>query len=223
MEEARLIKIDRNGSKHYEGSIKCDRCDGKGIYYIGVMNGHLLPSPVDNGICFKCWGSGKVEGKWIERTPEYEAKLEAKRMAKRKAKEEAWERELAERNRIEAERRAKEEAERKAEEERIKAEKAISQHVGNIGDKYEGDVKYIKYGSWDMPSYTASWITITMYVYTFKDAQGNVLTWKTQKGLPIEPNTMVKLKGTIKDHTTYKDEKQTMLERCKVEAIPSGQ
>ena len=34
---AKLIKIDRNGSKHYEGECECDRCQGRGQYWWGAM------------------------------------------------------------------------------------------------------------------------------------------------------------------------------------------
>ncbi len=40
----------------------------------------------DGGVCWKCSGSGKVLEKWIERTPEYEAKLVARRLARQEAK-----------------------------------------------------------------------------------------------------------------------------------------
>ena len=109
---ATLIKIDRNGSKHYEGFVKCDRCGGQGGSESWKYTGFT---------CYKCNGTGKVWSKWIERTPEYEAKL-AERRAKRYAKmqaeyeathaEEIAQRELAER--LEAERKAREEAYEKA-------------------------------------------------------------------------------------------------------------
>lgn len=98
---ATLIKIDRNGSKHYEGFTTCTRCGGTGYYAIGVHNGVPVLSPFDGGVCWECHGAGKVIGKWIERTPEYQAKLDAKaaeraraRQAEREAKAEearqAW-------------------------------------------------------------------------------------------------------------------------------------
>ena len=95
--EAKLIKIDRNGSKHYEGAIVCDRCDGRGWFAIGSNNGQLVPSYVDNAVCWKCHGAGKVKGKWIERTPEYQAKLDAKRQAKLEAEQAKLEAEREER------------------------------------------------------------------------------------------------------------------------------
>lgn len=216
--EAKLIKIDRNGSKHYEGAIICDRCNGRGWFAIGCHNGQLVPSHVDEGVCYKCYGAGKVIGKWIERTPEYQAKLDAKRQAKLEA---AWAAQAAEQAKLEAERavrEAAERAEREAEEARIKAEKAISQHVGQIGEKVEIKGTYVRTGSWEQPAYAGYGMT-TMYCHTFKDAGGNVFTWKTQKGVCLNYGENVVLKGTVKNHGEYKDEKQTELTRCKVVAV----
>ena len=86
--KGKLIKVDRNGSKHFEGLIECDRCGGHGYFAIGVHNGKPVLSPYDGGICYKCGGRGKVAGKWTERTPEYQAKLDARREVKRKEAEE---------------------------------------------------------------------------------------------------------------------------------------
>ena len=214
---AELIKIDRNGTKYYEGMITCDRCDGKGIYYIGVNNGQLVPSWVDQGVCFKCAGAGKVKGKWKEYTPEYAEKLEAKRRAKAEAQARQYAEEQAQR---EAERKAKEEAER-IEKERVEAQerarKAISQHVGQIGDKIDLDVVLEKRAWFDVPSFRG-FGTDTMYVFTLRDQQGNALVWKTGVGLVHETGTKVHLTGTIKDHNEYDGEKQTVLTRCKVKA-----
>lgn len=208
--EAKLIKIDRNGSKHYEGAVQCDRCGGKGYYAIGVHNNQPVLSPHDGGVCWKCGGAGKVRGKWIERTPEYQAKLDAKRRAK-------WEAEQAKLDAERAEREAAERAAREAEEARIKAEKAISQHVGEIGSKIEIKGTYVRTGSWEQKAY-AGYGTVTMYVHTFKDADGNVFTWKTQNGVCLNYGENVNVKGTVKAHSEYKDEKQTELTRCKVTA-----
>lgn len=213
--EAKLIKVDRNGSKHYEGAVICDRCGGKGYYAIGVHNGHPVLSPHDYGVCWKCFGVGTMAGKWIERTPEYQAKLDAKREAREKAKREAWEIEQAKINAERAEREAREKAEREAEEARIKAEKAKSQHVGEIGDKLNFNGVYVRSGSWKQRAFNG-YGTTTMYVHTFKDDDGNVFIWKTQNGVNLESGEAVFIKGTVKNHTEYKDEKQTELTRCKV-------
>lgn len=214
---AELIKIDRNGTKYYEGAAECDRCNGKGIYYIGVCNGQLVPSWVDQGVCFKCGGSGKVISKWKEYTPEYAEKLEARRRAKAEAQAKAYAEEQAQR---EAERKAKEEAERierERQEAEEKARKAISHHIGEVGEKVDLDAVLEKRAWFDVPSFRG-FGTDTMYVFTFRDDAGNALVWKTSRGLAIESGTKVRLTGTIKAHDEYKDEKQTILTRCKVKA-----
>ncbi len=213
--EARLIKIDRNGSKHFEGETVCDRCGGKGYYAIGVVNGRPRLSPLDGGVCWKCGGAGKVTEKWIERTPEYQAKLDAKRAAKREAEQAKWDAEQERLNAERAEREAREKAEREAEEARIKAEKAISQHVGKIGEKIEFKGSYVRSGAWEQKSFSG-YGTETMYVHTFKDSDGNVFTWKTRNGVGLNYGEPVIVRGTVKNHSEYKDEKQTELTRCKI-------
>ena len=215
--EAKLIKIDRNGSKHYEGAMICDRCNGRGWFAVGSCNGQLVPSHVDNAVCWKCHGAGKVIGKWIERTPEYQAKLDAKREAKRAAAWVKWEAEEAQREAEREAREAEERAAREAEEARIKAEKAISQHVGQVGEKVEIKGSYVRSGSWEQKAY-AGYGTVRMFVHTFKDADGNVFIWKTQKGIAFEYGENVNINGTVKAHSEYKDEKQTELTRCKIVA-----
>lgn len=83
---AKLIKIDKNGSKYYEGIANCPKCGGSGLIVHHMENGQPSYQWTDGGVCWKCLGSGKVLEKWIERTPEYEAKLAARRLAKQKAK-----------------------------------------------------------------------------------------------------------------------------------------
>ena len=91
-------------------------------------------------------------------------------------------------------------------------EKPVSNYIGNIGDKIEIVVTL------DFVSYWES-IYGTTYVYNFIDEKGNVLVWKTSKGTAIENKTKLKLKGTIKDHGEYKDTKQTVLTRCKINKV----
>ena len=212
---AKLIRIDRNGTKYYEGMIPCDRCGGEGIYIIGVRNGKPVSSPVDNGICFKCGGRGKIESKWKEYTPEYEAKLEARR----KARTEKLEREHAEEiAKAEDERKSKEESERiarEAEEKRIREQKSISQYIGEVGERIDVDVVLEKESWYDITTPTG-YILNTMWIYTFRNEHGDSIVWKTSKTLPIERNQRVHVRGTIKEHSEYKDEKQTILTRCKI-------
>lgn len=222
---ATLIKIDRNGSKHYEGRVSCDRCGGDGVYKWGAMiNGR----PQFIGTCYKCAGAGWLLGKWIERTPEYQAKLDARREAKREAARAKWEVERAEREaerlrQMEAERR--ERAEREAERARLRA---ISQHVGTIGDRVTIDLTYTGSAEWEQPSFRG-YGTETRYLHKFEDASGNVFVWKTGSVIGWvcedrcwfhpEKGAVVKVSGRIKDHTEYDGQKQTSLTRCKVTPV----
>lgn len=70
---SRLIRTDRNGTKYYAGTVKCDRCGGAGRSDIWAYTGY---------VCYKCGGSGVVADEWFERTEEYEEKLRLRRVAK---------------------------------------------------------------------------------------------------------------------------------------------
>lgn len=74
---AKLIKIDRNGTKYYT-DYECPKCAGQ-----GYIKGYEY---IDNGRCFLCGGSGIHQQNWKEYTPEYAEKLEARRLARAKAK-----------------------------------------------------------------------------------------------------------------------------------------
>ena len=213
---AKLIRTDRNGTKYFEGYVPCPRCDGKGVYIIGVCNGQPVLSPVDSGVCFKCGGTGKEWGKWKEYTPEYEAKL-AERREKRRAKLLANQaEEIAERKR-----KAQEEEEArlkaKAEEEAREAErKAKSNYIGSAGEKVSLEAIYIGSPHYERPAF--GYGTETAYIHTFK-VDDNVVIWNTTSynGIyDLEEGDKVKLTGTIKEHKEYKGEKQTTLIRCKV-------
>lgn len=49
----------------------CDRCGGSGIMAARVENGHIIPIPVDGGVCYKCLGEGKIR-KWVKAYTEEE-------------------------------------------------------------------------------------------------------------------------------------------------------
>ena len=213
--DAKLIKIDRNGSKHYEGYVPCDRCGGTGTY---VWGGMINGNPQYAGVCYKCGGTKHIWRTWIERTPEYQAKLDARREAKHKA-------EAEKRAKEQAEIQAREEAERAEREARIKADKAISQYVGEVGKRITVKASYVGSASFEVNSFRG-YGTETMYVHTFKDADGNKLIWKTSSSLGKwddngdyinhEYGEPVDLTGTVKEHKEYREEKQTALNRCKL-------
>ena len=214
---AKLIKIDKNGTKYYEGYKPCTRCDGKGVYIMGMCNNQPVLSPLDSGICWKCGGSKVEWGKWKEYTPEYEAKLEERRrkkLEKLQAEREAEEKRLEEeRARIKAE----EEAERKRIAELEAQNRAKSEYVGKIGEKAYISARYVGSPHYERPSF-GGYGTEIAYIHTFKIGD-NVLIWNTTsyKGLwDVEEGDTVDMNVTFKEHREYKGEKQTVLTRCKV-------
>lgn len=96
---------------------------------------------------------------------------------------------------------------RKKEDREEYMDKKISEHVGNIKDKVTINVAYFKC--------LTSWTTDFGYTYVYRivGTDGNVYTWKTGKYIDDQVKT---ISGTVKRHTTYRDEKQTELTRCKV-------
>ena len=201
----RLIKVCKNGTKVYKESCTSDRCGGLGKYAIGIHNGQLRITTVDNGTCYKCGGTGQMEITTREYTPEHEAELKAKaekkeaeREAKRGAALEAW-------KKAEAEREAQEKAEALA---RYESHK----YFGNVGDKIEVQATFLYWGSFDT-------FYGTTYVYTFEDAEGHRFVWKTALGLDIEEDSKVILKGTIKEQSEYHEIRQNVLTRCKVKEV----
>lgn len=57
---ATIVKINEETHKAYIKET-CDRCGGSGIIAARVENGHIVPIPVDGGICYKCNGTGEVQ------------------------------------------------------------------------------------------------------------------------------------------------------------------
>ena len=58
----------------------------------------------------------------------------------------------------------------------------------------------------------------TNYFHTFHDKDGNVYVWSTTAKL-LEVNSIYRVRGTIKQHSVYKNVKQNILTRCKCEEI----
>ena len=227
MSKRELIKTDKNGTKYWNTLVPCDRCGGDGVYKWGAMISRMGCAPVPQfaGTCFKCNGAGKVWEIVKEYTPEYRAKLDAANEKRRAKKEAEW-----------AEQRAKREAERakleaqwaKEREERRKAEearKAVSQHVGNVGERITATVKLEKRVTYEVPSYMG-FGKDTKWIYIFADESGNKIVWKTGKPFwkigedgyehPVQEGDEVTIKATVKEHGDYKGEKQTEVQRVKV-------
>ena len=100
-----------------------------------------------------------------------------------------------------------EEREQKA---RAEAEAASSHYVGEVGKRVSfkpADYKVLT--SWETQwGWTA--------LYKIVDEDNNVFIWKTGSGIDAE-HPVVKLTGTVKEHSEYGGVKQTVLTRCRVE------
>ena len=206
---ATLIRVDRNGTKYYSGLIKCDRCGGAGGADKWKPTGWT---------CYKCGGSGSQLGTWKEYTPEYMAKLEQRRQARHRTWEEEHAEEIAEREAERQRRLAEHEAElqrMREEEEQERQRKSRSQWVGSIGDKVETHAVMEKSAFYEVPSFRG-FGTDTVHVYTFRSEAGNALVWKTSSVIEFQEGRRVTVRGTVKEHIEYKEEKQTLLLRVKV-------
>lgn len=83
-----------------------------------------------------------------------------------------------------------------------------SEHIGNVGDRLEIKVQVIKA------------ITLDGYfghstMHTFQDENKNIYIWTTAaKSLPVD--NIYTIRGTIKEHSIFKNTKQTVLTRCAI-------
>lgn len=87
------------------------------------------------------------------------------------------------------------------------AQAAQSQHIGAVGGKVGIDVECVN-------EYAMQGAYGTTYIYTFRDADGNVLVWKTGSAV-IYRGDKGRLTGKIKAHSEYRGVAQTEVTRCK--------
>lgn len=100
-------------------------------------------------------------------------------------------------------------AHKKAEEEKAKAEAPVSDYVGEVNDKIE-TVVTVK-GIYASESFYG-----TSYIHNMRDENGNILTWFCSGNVTMEANKTYKIKGTVKNHQMYRNDKQTILTRVKM-------
>jgi hypothetical protein len=86
-----------------------------------------------------------------------------------------------------------------------------SRHVGNIGDRVEFD------GICTRATINQGQFGIS-YFYVFESDEGNIFTWGTS-ARSLDEGTRYHVRGTVKEHTTFRNTQQTVLTRCKVEDI----
>jgi len=108
-------------------------------------------------------------------------------------------------------------------------EESISNYIGTPGEKIQLELTYISSASYEFQ--ISAWNSQTNFIHKFLDNNGNIFIWKTAKHIGefvngkkwydrdrIEVNAgyNLKLKGSIKDHSEFRGEKQTVLTRCKI-------
>ena len=86
-----------------------------------------------------------------------------------------------------------------------------SEYVGKVGDRVEFDCTCTR-ASITQGAYGLS------YFYVFTSDDGNVYTWGTS-ARSLEEGHRYHIRGTIRDHITFRNNKQTVLKNCRVEQI----
>lgn len=104
-------------------------------------------------------------------------------------------------------------------------------YIGEIGGKVDLIVELVTTGRFT--DYAFSYYGTEFTIYSMQDMEGNTLVWKTASVLSIEKKLpdgdsewyvpkkgdKFRITGTIKKHSTYKDEEQTELSRVKLKEM----
>lgn len=90
-------------------------------------------------------------------------------------------------------------------------EPGTSKHIGNIGDRIDFD------GTLSRAIINQNAFGISYY-YIFEGDDGNTYTWNTSSRT-LEEGQRYHVRGTLKEHTTYRAVAQNVLTRCKAEEI----
>jgi hypothetical protein len=96
--------------------------------------------------------------------------------------------------------------------ERTPCEPSGSEYLGEVGKRLTLTVTLKKSFSFEN---NYGYYPTTSYIRNFEDDAGNVIIWKTTSFL--REGETFKLTGTVKEHSEYRDTKQTVLTRCKAE------
>lgn len=185
----------------------CDRCGGKGSLEQWRLTGLT---------CWKCGGTGKMEVTEVIRTDAEQARYDDAK-ARREAKKQAERDLFASKIRADFE---------EAERQRVKAEaeRIANLHrgyIGNIGDKIAVMATALYSASYEARSFSG-FGTVWMTLYAFETADRKLLIWKTAgAGIEFEKGKEYNVAGTVKDHSGYREEEQTILSRAKAIAVNS--
>lgn len=92
--------------------------------------------------------------------------------------------------------------------------KANSRHFGEVGKRVALNVFVDRIASYDRPSY-AGFGHETVWIITLRDDNGNAFVSKST-AFYAERDTRLTIKATIKEHSSYDGEQQTIVQRIKV-------
>lgn len=93
---------------------------------------------------------------------------------------------------------------------KVKDLEPVSQHVGSVGEKLTVKATYTHTAWFDSKFGTT-------YIHNFVTDDGSLLVWKTSVGnIGFADGDRVEITATVKEHSEYKDKKQTALTRCKI-------
>lgn len=95
------------------------------------------------------------------------------------------------------------------------ARKAAADYIGEVGQRLTLKVTVIRVYNIKRNKFHAPWETETLSIITMRTDEGNTVVSKSTSFYKRR-GTVLTIKGTVKEHTVYNDEKQTDLQRIKV-------
>lgn len=95
----------------------------------------------------------------------------------------------------------------------VRVERKVSEYHGTVGDKVNLTLTF-------KATYSFEGYYGPVHMHRFVDTEtGNIFIWPASRFTFFKEDALHTVKGTIKAHKDYKDIKQTILTRCKVEEV----
>jgi hypothetical protein len=92
---------------------------------------------------------------------------------------------------------------------------AASNHVGTVGKRFDVAVTVDRVASFARPAFRGYGAMETVWIVTMRDADGNAIVTKSSVFSP-EKGERFTLRATVKEHSEYNGEKQTIVNRAKI-------
>ena len=108
----------------------------------------------------------------------------------------------------------------------------MSEYLGTVGKRLTAEVTLTRNYTFEAESFSRWGGYETKHIYTMTDDDGNVLVWKTTALMGVDEECdenrericwysirkgdRIKVTGTVKEHSEYKGERQTVLQRVRV-------